>query len=34
MAKDANVPINEATMVTTGTKHAVATGGMDDVWHG
>jgi hypothetical protein len=28
-ASDAHVPIDEATMVTTGTKHAVATGGMD-----
>ena len=32
MAKDAHVPITEATMVTTGTKHAVATGGIDDAW--
>ena len=32
MADDAHVPITESTMVTTGTKHAVATGGMDDAW--
>ena len=32
MAEDAHVPITEATMVTTGTKHAVATGVMDDAW--
>jgi hypothetical protein len=31
-ANDADVPITEATMVTTGTKHAVATGGMDQAW--
>ena len=31
-ANDAAVPITEATMVTTGTKHAVATGGMDQPW--
>ncbi len=31
-ASDAHVPIDEATMVTTGTKHAVATGGMDQAW--
>jgi hypothetical protein len=31
-AADADVPITEATMVTTGTKHAVATGGMDQPW--
>ena len=34
MAVDTNAPIIEATMVTTGTKHAVATGCMDDVWRG
>ena len=28
MAEDAHVPITEATMVATGTKHDVATGGM------
>ena len=32
MADDAHVPITESTMVTTGTKNAVATGGMDDAW--
>ena len=32
MAEDAHVPITEATMVATGTKHYVATGGMDDAW--
>ena len=32
MSKDAHVPITEATMVTTVTKHAVATVGMDDGW--
>ena len=32
VANDAGVPITEATMVTTGTKHAVATGGMDQAW--
>ena len=32
MAEDAHVPITDATMFTTGTKHAVATGGMDDAW--
>ena len=32
MAEDAHVPITKANMVTTGTKHAVATGGMDDAW--
>ena len=32
MAKDTHVPINEATMVNTGTEKDVATGGMDDVW--
>jgi hypothetical protein len=32
VANDADVPITEATMVTTGTKHAVATGGMDQPW--
>ena len=31
-ALDARVPIDESTMVTTGTKHAVATGGMDEAW--
>ena len=30
MAENAHVPITEDTTVTTGTKHAVATGGMDD----
>ena len=33
MAEDAHIPITEATMVATGTKHVVATGGMDDAWH-
>ena len=32
MAEDAHVPITESTIVTTGTKHAVAASGMDDVW--
>ena len=32
IAQDARVPISEATMVTTGTKHAVATGGMEETW--
>ena len=32
IAADAGVPITEATMVTTGTKHAVATGGLDQEW--
>ena len=32
MAKDAHVPITKSTMVTTGTKHDVATGGIDYVW--
>ena len=32
MAEDAHVPITDTTMVTTGTKHVVATGGMDDTW--
>jgi hypothetical protein len=32
VAADAGVPITEATMVTTGTKHAVATGGMEEAW--
>ncbi|KAL7531195.1 hypothetical protein ACHAXR_003897, partial [Thalassiosira sp. AJA248-18] len=32
IANDAGVEITEATMVTTGTKHAVAAGGMDDAW--
>ena len=32
MAEDAHVPITQSTMVNTGTKHAVSTGGMDDVW--
>ena len=32
MAEDAHVPITKATMVTTGTKHDVANGGMDDAW--
>ena len=31
-ANDADIPITETTMVTTGTKHAVATGGMDKQW--
>ena len=34
MDEDANVPITKATMVTMGTKHAVATSGMDDARHG
>ena len=32
MDEDAHLPITKDTMVTTGTKHAVATGGMDDAW--
>ena len=32
MAEDAHVPITEATMVTTGNKHAIANGGMDAAW--
>ena len=32
IAHDAEVPISEATMVNTATKHAVATGGMDQPW--
>ena len=32
MAEDAHVPITEATMVTTGTKHTVLTSGMDNTW--
>ena len=32
MAEDAHVTITEATMVTTGTEHAVANGVMDDAW--
>ena len=32
MAEDAHVPITAANMVTTGTKHDVATSGMDDEW--
>ena len=32
VAEDAHVPITDATMVTTGTKHAVSAGGMDDAW--
>ena len=32
IAADAEVPITEATMVTTGTKHAVATGGLEQEW--
>ena len=32
VASDARVPINESTMVTTGKKHAVSTGGMDEAW--
>ena len=31
-ASDAEVEIAESTMVTTGTKHAVATGGMEEAW--
>ena len=31
-ANGADVPITEASMVTTGTKHAVATCGMDQAW--
>jgi len=31
-ASDAGVPISEATMVTTGTKHALATGNMTLAW--
>ena len=31
-ANDAGVPISEATMVTTGTKHALATGNMTLAW--
>ena len=30
MAEDAHVPITEATMVTTGTNHAVSDVGVDD----
>ena len=30
IANDANVPITKATMATTGTKHAVASGGMEE----
>ena len=32
MSEDAHVPITKATMVTTGTNHAVATVGMDYAW--
>ena len=32
IALDARVPIDESSMVTTGTKHAVATGSMDEAW--
>ena len=32
VANDAGVEITESTMVTTGTKHAVAAGGMDEAW--
>ena len=32
IAQDARVPIDESSMVTTGTKHAVSTGGMDEAW--
>ena len=32
MAEDTHVPITDSTMATTGTKHAVETGGMDDSW--
>ena len=32
MAEYVHLPIAESTMVITGTKHVVATGGMDDVW--
>ena len=31
-AESANVPISEATMVTTGTKHALRVGGMRQSW--
>jgi hypothetical protein len=34
IATDAGVEITESTMVTTGTKHAVAAGGMDEAWKG
>ncbi len=30
---DAGIPISDATMVTTGTKHALATGNMTLAWH-
>ena len=32
MEEDLHVPTTKATMVTTGTNHAVTTGGMDDAW--
>ena len=32
MAHDAGIPITEAMMVSTATKHAVATGGMEQAW--
>ena len=32
MAEDAHVIIIKATMVTTGTKHSIVTGGMDVAW--
>ena len=32
VATDAEVPITEATMVTTGTKHALAAGRVEDAW--
>ncbi len=32
LGTDAGVPMSEATMVTTGTKHALATGNMTLAW--
>ena len=32
IAEDANIPISETTMVSTGIKHAVANDGMDTTW--
>ena len=32
MAEDVHVPITEATMITMGTKDAVANGSVNDVW--
>ena len=32
MAEDSYVPITKSTMVTTGTKYRVATGGAYDTW--